>query len=458
MDNATRDAISRLAKSRVAPLDQTLQREISKSNQDLIGRGFYNSSIQVTSTKAAGERNLVERAEMISNTIKEACKSFSTRYTPALGDDLKNLFTDIFQEQQAAVQAHVEKAVPEQNKGMCPINQVQPDINQYVDSLALFAESLKHQEPEIHLLEENEGGHNSRTNGRKSTRSVMIFYNFLVSANGGEWDKGVFEFGNDRCLEFTDADIKERFFRFGETRIDEILSYPAILAYETAVGEDPHLGRVTAIRRRNRLIRVRTEIEHRGFLSHDELMRNSLELDIESFEFNREHWSIKRVDLASELRKIGVKGFPINTERPYVDLENYQFSVALSFPGGERALVEDIACRLEQRMGVNECFYDDHYVPFLARPSLDTLLQRIYGNARLNVVFISAEYQEKEWCGLEWRQIRQRIKERQFDTIMLVRTDDGSVEGVMDSDGYVDARKYSADQIAFFIEQRARVV
>lgn len=60
MDDATRDAARRLATSRIASLDQTLRHEISKSDQDLMNRGFYNSGIRVTHTKAAGERNLVK--------------------------------------------------------------------------------------------------------------------------------------------------------------------------------------------------------------------------------------------------------------------------------------------------------------------------------------------------------------------------------------------------------------
>jgi len=145
MDDATRDAACRLATSRVVSLDQTLQLEISEGFQDLINRGLYSSSVPVDHGKSAGERNLVERAELISNTIKEVCTSCNTRYTPTLADDLKDLFTDIYEKQQTAVQAYVEEVVPEQSQRMCPINRVQPDINRYLEELRLFAESLKHQ-------------------------------------------------------------------------------------------------------------------------------------------------------------------------------------------------------------------------------------------------------------------------------------------------------------------------
>jgi hypothetical protein len=37
---------------------------------------------------------------------------------------------------------------------------------------------------------------------------------------------------------------------------------------------------------------------------------------------------------------------------------------------------------------------------------------------------------------------------------MLVRTDDGTVEGVFKTDGYVDARKFTPAKIADFICER----
>ena len=128
MDDATRDAAHRLATSRIVPLDQALQRELGEIAQDLIDRGLYNSSVQVTNTKSAGERNLVERAELITNTIKEVCSSHNIRSAPTLADDLKSLFDDIYQQQRAAVQRHVEKAVPEQNQEMC-LAAVQQDVS-----------------------------------------------------------------------------------------------------------------------------------------------------------------------------------------------------------------------------------------------------------------------------------------------------------------------------------------
>ena len=178
MDDATRHAADRLATSRMVPLDEAIQCELAEIAQDLISRGFFNSSMQVTNTMSAGERNLIERAELITNTIKEVCTSRNLRHTPTLADDLKTLFDDIYEKQLASVQGRVEKAVPEQNQKLCPITQVQPDINRYIEELALFAETLKHQKSGNNFIRELIG---------ITIVFLLILGSFALAANTLEW-------------------------------------------------------------------------------------------------------------------------------------------------------------------------------------------------------------------------------------------------------------------------------
>ena len=119
-------------------------------------------------------------------------------------------------------------------------------------------------------------------------------------------------------------------------------------------------------------------------------------------------------------------------------------------------MVEKIAIELERLIGPNSYFYDNNYVSQLARPSLDVLLQDIYRKrAKLIVVFLSADYQRKDWCGVEFRAIKEIILERDNKRIMFVKVDDGQVDGVFKTDGYVDARKFTPSDIAGFIHERA---
>jgi hypothetical protein len=160
--------------------------------------------------------------------------------------------------------------------------------------------------------------------------------------------------------------------------------------------------------------------------------------------------------LPKELRSRGIVLPPWARDvNKAVDITTHSFEVALSFPGEVRSLVEQIALELERRIGPNSYFYDNNYVSQLARPGLDALLQDIYRNrSRLVVVFLSSDYQERNWCGIEFRAIKEIMMERDHTRIMFIRTDDGSVEGVFKTDGYVDARRFTPAQLAGFIHER----
>jgi hypothetical protein len=128
--------------------------------------------------------------------------------------------------------------------------------------------------------------------------------------------------------------------------------------------------------------------------------------------------------------------------RPPASIELTHFRVALSFPGDHRPYVEKVASILRKKLGDGAVFYDNYYQPQLARPNLDVLLQRIYHhNSDLIVVFLCADYARKEWCGLEWRAVRDLIKQMQDDKLMLLRFDDASMPGLFDIDGYIDISK-----------------
>jgi len=136
------------------------------------------------------------------------------------------------------------------------------------------------------------------------------------------------------------------------------------------------------------------------------------------------------------------------TRRPS-GLEQTRFRIALSFPGQHRPYIEKVASILRNKLGDGAVFYDIYYQAQLARPNLDVLLQRIYRrNSDLIVVFLCEDYVHKEWCGLEWRAIRDIIKESHDDKIMLLRFDRASVPGLFGIDGYVDISEWSASQTA----------
>ncbi|MBR2691793.1 MAG: TIR domain-containing protein [Aquamicrobium sp.] len=284
-------------------------------------------------------------------------------------------------------------------------------------------------------------------------------YNLLVSANPEAWNGEPWQIETGRCVnEYTDDRLRERFGALTPDKVAALVQLPCIFAYESAREQNPRFGIIREVTIRQGQARIEYDIHTvEPFLTREHFEKLTFELDIAKWELNRTHWAVKDVDLAKELHRQGVT-LPAWARgiANVVDITKHEFAVALSFPGEARRLVEDVAANVEGRLGPHTYFYDNNYTAQLARPSLDVLLQDIYRNrSRLIVVFLGADYQRKEWCGLELRAIRDIIKERGYDRIMLVRLDDGEVEGVFKTDGYVDARKHSAVEIARFIEERA---
>jgi hypothetical protein len=136
-------------------------------------------------------------------------------------------------------------------------------------------------------------------------------------------------------------------------------------------------------------------------------------------------------------------------------ISSHKFEIALSFSGQYRDLVEDIAFGLIEELGNNTVFYDSFYKAHLAQPNLDLLLQKIYkDNSRLNVIFLSSDYEDKEWCGIEFRAIRELIKTGHASNIMLLKLGDVNVKGLFSIDGYLDVQNMAALEISNHILDR----
>jgi hypothetical protein len=114
-----------------------------------------------------------------------------------------------------------------------------------------------------------------------------------------------------------------------------------------------------------------------------------------------------------------------------------------------------VAEHLKTHLGSNAVFYDTDYTAELARPNLDLRLQRIYhDNSDLIVVFLCTDYSAKEWCGLEWRAIRDIIKQREDAKVMLLRLDNEPDYGLFGIDGYIDISAWSPERTAEAIKKR----
>lgn len=283
-------------------------------------------------------------------------------------------------------------------------------------------------------------------------------YNLLVSSNSESWDGEPYVLEEGRCVrEYTDKEITEQYGDFTQAQVDKIRRFPCVFAYEAGCKKDPKFGLIRDIIKRQGKVKIEYEIvELDDFLKHSDIPTMLFDLDISEWEMNRTHWVIKNVNLSKELSSKGIY-LPkwTRSESKAVDITKHEFDVALSFPGEVRNYIEPIAAELEREIGPNSYFYDNNYVAQLARPSLDELLQDIYKNrSKLVVVFLCEKYQEKEWCGIEFRAIKEIIMDRQHEKVMFVKMDDGEVQGVFKTDGYINGRKHSPSDVAGFIKER----
>jgi hypothetical protein len=162
----------------------------------------------------------------------------------------------------------------------------------------------------------------------------------------------------------------------------------------------------------------------------------------------------KKADTASA-KAVPTRRTAVPTVGPRVGINifTHVFRVAFSFPGEARHRIGPIARHVQEALGPDSVFYDEWYKAELARPDLDLRLQGIYTRAELVVVCLCAGYERKQWCGLEWRPIRDLIKKRE-DRIMLLRLDDADVAGSFSIDGYIDLRTHDDPETGALVVHR----
>jgi hypothetical protein len=284
-------------------------------------------------------------------------------------------------------------------------------------------------------------------------------YNLLVTANKGAWDLSAYEYDRTRFLEYTTESVQARFRPLTAEAIEELKSFPTLFTYEGS-DEPVRVGYLRRIRERGRSILIEYEFDDAiEEFSFDVLQPLLVQLDIGGWEMSRTHWAVKDEDLFAILAEAKVIDEAlVESESQLGRVEEMTFKVALSFPGEHREYVSAVAAEVKKRLGAGTVFYDRDFTAQLARPNLDTLLQRIYlNNSELVVVFLCADYEQKEWCGLEWRAIRTIIKNKNDHAIMFMRFDNADVSGSFSVDGYVDCNEYTPIQAARMIVERVRI-
>ncbi len=121
-------------------------------------------------------------------------------------------------------------------------------------------------------------------------------------------------------------------------------------------------------------------------------------------------------------------------------LTEFDFDVAVSFAGEDRAYVEDIVTPLKAA-GVR-VFYDSDYLAETWGEDLIEYFDSVYRKrSRYAMIFVSAHYARKMWPRHERRSALARAMEERGAYVLPIRLDDTELEGLRPTVGMIDARR-----------------
>src|SRR3712207_3944476 len=135
-----------------------------------------------------------------------------------------------------------------------------------------------------------------------------------------------------------------------------------------------------------------------------------------------------------------------------------RFRIALSFAGETRDYVAQVAAILAQEFGKDKILYDKFHQAEFSRSDLAFHLTDLYEKeSDLVVAVLCPDYENKEWCGLEWNAIFGLLKRRNVDEVMLTRFGRVEGKGLHGLAGYTDLDEMTPEQAASVVIERLTV-
>ena len=127
-------------------------------------------------------------------------------------------------------------------------------------------------------------------------------------------------------------------------------------------------------------------------------------------------------------------------------IKDYEYDIALSFAGEDRAIIEKIANEL--RINGVSVFYDKYEEADLWGKDLFDHLSDVYQNkAKYCIVFISENYAKKVWTNHERKNAQARALEEKKEYILPVKLDDTEIPSIRKTVGFLDFRTHGVDGI-----------
>jgi len=131
----------------------------------------------------------------------------------------------------------------------------------------------------------------------------------------------------------------------------------------------------------------------------------------------------------------------------------FEYDVALSFAGEDRAVAEEFAKLLKSKN--IKVFYDEYEAAELWGKDLIDHLVNIYSRkARYCVMFISRYYPLKKWTKVERMAAQEHAFRDANEYILPLRLDDTPVPGITETTGYRDLRQHPMEAVVDLLEQK----
>jgi hypothetical protein len=133
----------------------------------------------------------------------------------------------------------------------------------------------------------------------------------------------------------------------------------------------------------------------------------------------------------------------------------FEFEVALSFAGENRAYVEKVAKHLKEKSIT--FFYDDYEKTKLWGKDLYVYLDEVYQKkARYCVMFISSYYAEKLWANHERKSALARAFKEKGEYILPARFDNTEIPGILPTIGYIDLSSLAPEEFGKLIIEKLK--
>lgn len=147
-------------------------------------------------------------------------------------------------------------------------------------------------------------------------------------------------------------------------------------------------------------------------------------------------------------------------------MSDYPYEVAVSFSGSDRARVLSIVEEMGRALGKDRIYYDKEHEHQLHRPRMDEMLIDIYvRQSRLVIVFVSAQYIQRQWCQTEWKAIRTlretmpgAVNQPSHLRVAILRLDATPLPGLNPNDGFLDISSLSTARCVEYLLKRHKSI